>query len=180
MRATQFLRFLSRKKLFVCFVCQKCNGLEHLLGCKQMELEQSISSLPKFIERTSTSLIKKMDFVQIRRQQIRLAEASQSIVRENYELKQKVAQLQISKTLFKQPTKLSYDQKVIENIRELVLEYTKHLNQFLLRIKAEFAEQNQTLAEFQQVFRQTISQYELLLAEKSEELVAAAQLNNKL
>jgi hypothetical protein len=39
-----------------------------------------------------------MDLVQIRWQQIRLAEASQSIVRENYELKQKVAQIQISKT----------------------------------------------------------------------------------
>lgn len=65
---------------------------------------------------------------------------------------------------------MSYDQKVIENIRELVLEYTKHLNQYLLGIKAEFAEQNQTVAEFQQVFPQTISQYELLLVEKSEDI----------
>lgn len=121
-----------------------------------------------------------MDLVQIRWQQIRLAEASQSIVRENYELKQKIAQLQLTKSASKQPTKSSIDQKVINNIQDVVLEYTKQLSQNLLGVKADVAGQIQTLAQFQQIFRQVTHQYGLLMADKDEQLVAKVRENQNL
>ncbi len=121
-----------------------------------------------------------MDLVQIRWQQVRLAEASQVIVRENIELKQKLAQLQIAKSSVKQQPKSSVDTKILENIQTVVLEYTKDLTKRTTIIKQDIDGQNNELIQFRNTFQEVCNKYELLLTEKDSQITNIMRENDSL
>jgi uncharacterized coiled-coil protein SlyX len=121
-----------------------------------------------------------MDLVQIRWQQIRLAEASQAIARENIELKQKVAQLQIAKSAAKPAVRASLDTKILENIENVVREYQRGYLTSLGAIKEEVESQRSLANFYRETFRSVCKRYEILLAEKDSQILDANMASDQL
>lgn len=108
-----------------------------------------------------------MDLVQIRWQQIRLAEASQAIARENLQLKQKIAQVQlINANSAKKNQNHGADPEMIKNVKELLRDFSKESRKRIKDIRDDLAAQEQTQVNLHETLTAVSVRYTTILAAK--------------